>query len=238
MHDAPAERLRGGSRAVRSTLCGKHERESCDGQRGDDSAPAHAHPQRKSEQNRPADIAEGACNRPPRHVALALLRLEIHQRGLREADEGARSGVPDHQRDEEGPETDRRRSQRGRNGETDPAGDHQRPALWCVADDSDDRVERAPDEARDREHQTDLRICQSEVVANQRPGGRTRTAEHLVEQLDREQERDDAGSSAPAEELGLTRRSSRSHRRNSMPDDHARELVKSLRPRFAISPAP
>jgi hypothetical protein len=42
----------------------------------------------------------------------------------------------------------------------------------CIARDPDERVEQAPDDARDRERETELAVAEVEVVPDQRPCGR------------------------------------------------------------------
>jgi hypothetical protein len=88
------------------------------------------------------------------------------------------------------PEAAGRRGQRGRHSERKAADHHEEPPSRGVADDADQRVERAPDESGDRENEPDLGIAQAEVVPDRRPRSRTGAADELVEQLDREQRRD------------------------------------------------
>jgi len=105
---------------------------------------------------------------------LSPVGLEIHQRGLGERDECARGRVEQRERDEEQPE----RRCAGR----DPEREREAEA---AADDERDEV-------RDGQQQPDLRVRQREVVADQRPRGFARAEDELVEQLDREQRRNDA----------------------------------------------
>jgi hypothetical protein len=55
-----------------------------------------------------------------------------------------------------------------------------------VAGDADERVEQAADDSRHGERKADLPVAEVEVVPDQRPRGRTRSPDELVEQLDRE----------------------------------------------------
>jgi hypothetical protein len=92
----------------------------------------------------------------------------VHQRRLGEADERSRGRVADDERDEQGPEASGRRGQGGREREGEAAADEQKPAAGGVAGRADQRVEGAPYEARDREHEPDLGVAQAEVVADRR----------------------------------------------------------------------
>ncbi|SRR6266536_505293 len=133
-----------------------------------------------------------------------------------------------------GPEADRCSRQHGRERERETTCHHHRASPRRVAENADQRVERTAEESGNREHEPDLRVREVEVVADQRPGGRACATDELVEQLDREQQDDDAGSSAPAKAAKLTRRSSAVHGRNLTLQTHRAESVKSLRPRCAI----
>jgi hypothetical protein len=192
--------------------CADRQRKSRDREQRERTAPAESEPQSAGEQNRTAHVAERTCERPARHVARTLRIVEIHQRRLRETDERAGRRIPDHERDEQRHETERDGRKRCRDRKSDSAGDKQQPSPRRVAEDADQRIERAPDEARNREHETDLRIAQRQVVANEWPCGRARTPDELVEELDRKQEDDDAGDSAPAEDPELAGRPCAVHR--------------------------
>ena len=78
-----------------------------------------------------------------------------------------------------------------------------------VAQDADERIERAPDETRDGEDEPDLGVAQPEVVPNRRPRGRAGASDELVEQLDREQRRDEGRSATPGGSGSAANRHSR-----------------------------
>ena len=103
-----------------------------------------------------------------------------------------------HERNEEHPEAEGRGDERRRHSERGPTEHHEKPTATGVAKHADQRVECAPDEPRDRKRKTDLGVRQAEVVAQKRPRSAERAVHELVEELDRKQEDDDAGSSAPA----------------------------------------
>jgi hypothetical protein len=112
----------------------------------------------------------------------------VHQRRLRQADERPRRRIADQQGDEQRPEPDGEPRQRRRRGECQPAEEDQRGPARRVAGEPDQRVEGAAQEGGKRQDEPDLGIAQVEVVTNQRPRGRSRTADELVEQLDREED--------------------------------------------------
>jgi hypothetical protein len=57
-----------------------------------------------------------------------------------------------------------------------------------VAGDADERIEQAADDSRHREREADLPVAEVQVAPDQRPRGRPRAPDELVEQLDREQD--------------------------------------------------
>src|SRR5262249_37619944 len=142
------------------------------------------------------DVAERAGESPAGHVPLALPGCEIHQGRLREADEGSHGGIPDQERNQERPEPRRARRESRRHREPAAADDEQGPSPRGVSRSADERVERAADETRNREDETDLGVRQREIVADQRQGRRARAADELVEQLDREEKRNGAAEAA------------------------------------------
>lgn len=82
-----------------------------------------------------------------------------------------------------------------------------------VTENADKRLGRTANDPGDREHQPDLGVAQPKVSANQGPGGRADSADELVQELDREQDRDGcAGGSAPAGDPELPGRVSAKHR--------------------------
>jgi hypothetical protein len=117
---------------------------------------------------------------------------------LREAHERAAGRISDHERDEKRPESHRHRGERSRQGETGAAGEENGPPPTRVTEDADQWIESASDEARNRKDQPDLDVGEAEVGPDQRPRGGASAANELVEQLDREEDRNDAGGSAPA----------------------------------------
>ena len=190
----PSERRRGLRLRAREPNRRERERQGHDRESRERTTPADTDVRGEHQQNRPSDIAERAGEGPAGHVPRPLRRLRVHQRRLRERDERAGCGVADHQRREQEPEAAGGGAQGRRRGEREPAHDHDQSPARGVADDTDQRVERAPDEPRDREDEPDLGIAQAEVVPNRRPRGRAGAADELVEQLDREQRRDERRS--------------------------------------------
>ena len=80
-----------------------------------------------------------------------------------------------------------------------------------IRDDADERVERTADEPRNREHEADLRVAERQIVANQRPRSGPCAPDELVEELDCEQDDNDAGNSAPAQDPELAGRARAVH---------------------------
>ena len=147
-------------------------------------------------QQRAADVAERARERPARHAPLALAGEHVHQGRLREADEGAARRVGDDERDEQRREAGSTCGDRGRAREDrSPSHEHGAPEAR-VAGGTDQRVEHATDEPGDREQQTHLRVAEREVVPDQRPRRPDRPVDELVEELDREQQDDGAAKAA------------------------------------------
>jgi hypothetical protein len=116
-------------------------------------------------------------------------RIEVDQRRLGERDERARGRVEENQRGEERREAAaRRREERGER-EPDPAGADERTPVADVAGDSDQRLDDVPDGDRDRDEESDLRVIEAEVAADERPRNGLRAERQLVEKLDDEQRR-------------------------------------------------
>ena len=157
------------------------------------ASPAEAEPEGAREEQRAADVPERACQCPRRHPAGAALGRQVHQRRLREADEGAGRGVAEREGDEKRPEPDREARSHGREREDEPAADGERAPPRRVAERPDDRVERAAEQAGQREQEAHLRVRETEMAADQRPGRRARAADELVEELDGEEDRDEGG---------------------------------------------
>jgi hypothetical protein len=89
---------------------GVRERPGCEGQAdgaaGEERsrhAPADTGVDRGRDDQRSGDVTERSCKRPARHVALARMRRQVHQRRLRERDERTRCRIADDQCDEQHP---------------------------------------------------------------------------------------------------------------------------------------
>lgn len=142
------------------------------------------------------------------------------------------------ERADEHPEAHRCRHERDGECERDSPNEDHESSSPGVAEYADEWIDDAADEARDGEGKPNLGVGQAEVVTNERPGRTERAVDELVEELDREQQADDAGKSAPAKGAGLTRRSSAVHGRKCMHRAGQIKSVKSLRLRDAIARAP
>ena len=66
---------------------------------------------------------------------------------------------------------------------------------------------------RQRQREAHLRVAEAEVVADLRPGRFARAEDELVEELDREQDGDEPGGSAPAPNRALAGRPRQVHAR-------------------------
>ena len=153
---------------------------------------------RRPQQDRPADVAERAGERPAGHVPGALRRVGVHQRRLRERDERSACRVAEHEGGEQEPEAPGDRRQRGRGGEGEARRPHERRAAArcrrATPTNGSSALPRKPGIARTSPISA---IAQAEVVPDQRPRGRAGATDELVEQLDREQRRDERRSATP-----------------------------------------
>jgi len=68
-------------------------------------------------------------------------------------------------------------------------------------DDAENGLDRERDEARDGEEEPDLGVREREVVANRRPRGLAGAEDQLVQELDRQQRRDDAAEGSTDQQL-------------------------------------
>ena len=116
------------------------------------------------------------------------------------------------ERDEQNRERRSNRRCGQRCGKREAACQHERPAPPAVGEEEDRRLDGDGDGGRYREQQADLAVREAEVVADRRPRGLARTEDELVDELDREQDDDEAGGSAPAAGNVLPGRMRASHR--------------------------
>ena len=170
------------------------ERDRGHREREERATPTDSDPEGAGEQHRSADVAERTRERPARHVPLALVRRSVHERRLREAHEGARRRVADHERREQRPEPDRTGA-RGRRELQTRAPPQTRTARRCLVSPSapTSGSSALPTKPGNGEEQSDLRVAQMEVTADQRPRRSPRATDELVEQLDCEQHRHERG---------------------------------------------
>ena len=159
---------------------------------------------------RPADVAEGAGERPAGHVARPPRRVRRPSASPGRARRTRPRRVAEQERGEqrarsrrlaavsaaEAAKASRRRRSGRRRREVSPGGAEQ-------------RIERAADEAGHGEDEPDLGVAQAEVVPDRRPRGRAGAADELVEQLDREQRRDEGRGATPGGSGSAANRHSR-----------------------------
>jgi hypothetical protein len=132
---------------------------------------------------------------------LAALGPEIHQGCLRERDERAGRRVEHAERDEQRPERPRSGGEGERAGEAAAAYEDEQPPSPRDRDDAEHRLDDDRDEARNGKEKPYLRVRQRQVVADERPRRLARTEDELVEQLDRQQRRDDAAERSASQQL-------------------------------------
>ena len=180
-----------------------------DRERDEQPPPTETRPERGSQEQRADHRPDPAGDHPTRHVVLAPGRLQIHQRRLRQRHECARCRVEKSESEQQQPP----RARRSRRGEpcrkTDTTGDDECTPPSADSRHADHRLDEQRHQARPGEHDADHGVREAEVVSNQRPSGLASPEDELVEQLDREQRRDDAERSSAGDLPGRVR----AHRR-------------------------
>ncbi len=91
-----AQRLMGPGHWLENAPRDERERQSGDGEEREHSAPAETEGDGPRDHDGSRHVPDRACDRPARHVALARLRVAVHQRRLRQAHERPGRRVADH----------------------------------------------------------------------------------------------------------------------------------------------
>ena len=161
--------------------------------------PVAADGEHPSQQQRSADRPERACQVPGRHPLLVPRGCGVHQGRLRQADERARRREEGDERDHE----DRKRvgSGHGRQRASDDhaTGDHKAvPGPALPGDQAKRQLDQASDQHGNRDQQADLGVAQPEIGADQRERGALRPVGQLIDELDRQRNRNGCDAQEPA----------------------------------------
>jgi hypothetical protein len=220
-HLAVAQRRSGGAkrRCEGAVGCGRtgaanprtdHQRHRRGRARREHQSPAQPGVKCSRKQQRTDDNADRSGQDPTRHVLLVAVRLRVHQRRLGEGHECARGGVEDHERHQQEAEACRAGHQQQSRREGDAAPGDEAGASSRAAAQRQERLEHPGDQAGNGQEQPDRGVAEAELIANRRPGRLAHSEDHLVEELDREEQRQGSGR-PPQQPAPTSGRSARSH---------------------------
>ena len=108
----------------------------------------------------------------------------VHQRGLRQVDERAGSGVKQDERHHQPGDAATDSRNRQRREEDYAAAENQSAPPGRIAQDADEQLDEGCGPTGDGEKEADFLVGQVQVGANQRPGGLAQPKHKLVEELD------------------------------------------------------
>ena len=153
----------------------------------------------------------------PATTHLAMFRsveagCEVHPSRLCEAHERAGSGVQQAGRREQDAEVRRRRRREQRHTERGPPAQHHAAAPSGVREKRESRLHGGAEDPGDRQHQADLDVGERELPTDQGPGGFPQAEHQLVQELDREEDRDRVAGGGRGQPKGFGTRITRGYR--------------------------